>query len=210
MLYKTFKFIKLLKMSTTEPPVPEFDQIVKGNVSIKKLSKYRYRITFSKIGKFLVYQVWDKDNAMNLNSNRSVFYFSAKEWVKDFNNLKQKKKPLFTPTTIMETECDRNFAFVIDKANVNSSGRVVFTVSTKEISLENNTYKKLTQLPVGKCNNVRFDIDATPLDSIKCASLAFTVGLYSKDKNSNKYIDACKKYNDSIDNGNCILPYRVC
>ena len=142
-------------MSTTEPPVPEFDQIVKGNVSIKKLSKYRYRITFSKIGKFLVYQVWDKDNAMNLNSNRSVFYFSAKEWVTAFNN-----KHLFTPTTIMETECDRNFAFVIYKANVNSSGRVVFTVSTSEISFKNNTYKKLTQLPVGKCNNVRFDIDA--------------------------------------------------
>ena len=201
-------------MSTIDTLFPEFDQIVKGNVSIKKLSKYRYKITFSKIGKFLVYQVWDKDNAMNLNSNRSVFYLSAKEWVKDFNNmnrdLKQKKKPLFTPTTIMETECDRNFAFVIDKAYVNSSGRVVFTVSTSEISFKNNTYKKLTQLPIGKCNNVRFDIDATTLDGIKCTSLAIAVGLYSKDKNSNKYIDACKKYNDSIDNGVCILTYRVC
>jgi hypothetical protein len=202
-------------MRTTEPPVPEFDQIVKGNVSIKKLSKYRYRITFSKVGKFLVYQVWDKDNAMNLNSNRSVFYLSAKEWVTAFNNmnsdLKQKNKHLFTPTTIMETECDRNFAFVIYKANVNSSGRVVFTVSTSEISFKNNTYKKLTQLPVGKCNNVRFDIDATTLDGIKCTSLAIAVGLYSKDKNSNKYIYACNKYNDSIDNGVCIpLPYRVC
>jgi hypothetical protein len=150
-------------MSTSEPSYPEFDQIVKGNVSIKKLSKYRYKITFSKIGKFLVYQVWDKDNAMNLNSNRSVFYLSAKKWVKIFKGYNEKlenKKPLFTPTTIMETEDDRNFAFVIDKANVNSSGRFVFTVSTSEISFKNNTYKKLTQLPVGKCNNVRFDIDA--------------------------------------------------
>lgn len=153
-------------MRTTEPPVPEFDQIVKGNVSIKKLSKYRYRITFSKVGKFLVYQVWDKDNAMNLNSNRSVFYLSAKEWVTAFNNmnsdLKQKNKHLFTPTTIMETECDRNFAFVIDKANVNSSGRVVFTVSTSEISFKNNNIssKNLIKIPCGKFNNVRFDIDA--------------------------------------------------
>ena len=150
-------------MRTTEPSYPEFDQIVKGNVSIKKLSKYRYRITFSKIDKFLVYQVWDKDNAMNLNSNRFVFYLSAKEWVKNFNNmnkdLEQKNKPLFTPTTIMETECDRNFAFVLDKPYVNKSGHIVFTVSTREISLQNNTSKKLTQLPVGKFNNMRFDID---------------------------------------------------
>jgi hypothetical protein len=153
-------------MSTTKPSYPEFDQIVKGNVSIKKLSKYRYRITFSKIGKFLVYQVWDKDNAMNLNSNRSVFYLSAKEWVKNFNNmnrdLKQKKKPLFTPTTIMETECDRNFAFVIHKAYLNKSGHIVFTVSTKEIKVENNNIssKKLIKIPRGKFNNMRFDIDA--------------------------------------------------
>lgn len=101
---------------------------------------------------------------MNLNSNRSVFYLSAKEWVTAFNNmnsdLKQKNKHLFTPTTIMETECDRNFAFVIYKACLNSHDQVVFTVSTKEISFKNNTYKKLTQLPVGKCNNVRFDIDS--------------------------------------------------
>ena len=83
-------------------------------------------------------------------------------------------------------------------------------MSTSEISFKNNTYKKLTQLPVGKCNNVRFDIDATTLDGIKCISLAIAVGLYSKDKNSNKYIDACKKYNDSIDNRVCILTHRVC
>jgi hypothetical protein len=151
-------------MRTTEPSYPEFDQIVKGNVSIKKLSKYRYRITFSKIDKFLVYQVWDKDNANSENYNRIVLFLSAKEWVKNFNNmnkdLEQKNKPLFTPTTIMETECDRNFAFVLDKPYVNKSGHIVFTVSTREILLQNNTSKKLTQLPLGKCNNVRFDIDA--------------------------------------------------
>jgi hypothetical protein len=88
---------------------------------------------------------------------------SAKEWVtlfKKINNniLKENKKPLFTPTTVMETE-NRVYAFVIHKANLNSHGHVVFTVSTKEISLQNNTSKKLVQLPLGKCNHVRFDID---------------------------------------------------
>ena len=153
-------------MSTTEPPGPAFDQIVKGNVTIKKLSSHRYRITFSKIGKFLVYQVWDKDNAGNLNSNRSVVYLSVKEWVENFNNLnkrlEEKNKPLFTPTTIMETEDYECFAFVLDKANVNSFGRVVFTVSTKQIKLESNntSSKNLIKIPCGKFNNVRFDIDA--------------------------------------------------
>jgi hypothetical protein len=148
-----------MSQQTTPPPqVPSFDQIVKGNVSIKKLNKDNYTITFSKIGKFLLYQVWDKDSPA-LNKKRSVFYVSAKEWVKTFKRNKN-NKPLFTPTTIMETEDDCVYAFVIHKACINSHGQVVFTVSTKEISLENNTSKKLIQLPEGKCNNVRFDIDS--------------------------------------------------
>ena len=58
----------------------------------------------------------------------------------------------------METE-NSNYAFVIHKAYFNSCDKVVFIVSTKEISLQNNTSKKLVQLPLGKCNHVRFDID---------------------------------------------------
>ena len=159
-------------MSKQTPPLPlsSFDQIVKGNVSIKKLSKDKYKITFSKIGKFLVYQVWDKDN-VNLNKKRSVGYVSAKEWIKNVKRYNEKlednSKPLFRPTTIMETEDDCNYAFVIHKACLNSHGQVVFTVSTKEISPQNNTSKKLIQLPQGKCNNVRFDIDG-PSDCFYC------------------------------------------
>ena len=145
---------------TTKPSYPAFDQIVKGNVSIKKLSKYRYRITFSKIGKFLVYQVWDKDNVSKQNDKRIVHYVSAKNWIKIFKE--ENDEPLFTPTTIMEMVDDRKFAFVLDKAYVNSSSQVVFTVSTKEIKVENNNIssKKLIKIPCGKFNNVRFDIDA--------------------------------------------------
>jgi hypothetical protein len=150
-----------MSKQTPPPQIPDFDQIVKGNVTIKKLSKHKYKITFSKIGKFLMYQVWDKDS-VDLNKKRSVGYVSAKEWVKTFKgynkDLKIIKKPLFTPTTIMETE-NSNYAFVIHNVYINSHGKVVFTVSTKEISLQNNTSKKLIQLPEGKCNNVRFDID---------------------------------------------------
>jgi len=158
--------------TTPSQTVPSFDQIVKGNICIKKVCKHKYKITFSKIGKFLMYQVWDKDNAGNLNSNRSVFYVSAKEWVNTFKKGNEKVeigKPLFRPTTIMETEDDGVYAFVIHKADLNSHGQVVFTVSTKEISLQNNTSKKLIQLPKGKCNNVRFDIDDTDIfDCLIC------------------------------------------
>ena len=151
--------------SALSQSLPSFDQIVKGNVSIKKLSKYRYRITFSKIGKFLVYQVWDKDD-VKMNAKRQVGYVSAKEWVTRFNERNERNnfldfKFLFTPTTIMETE-NRVYAFVIHTVSLNSCDKVVFTVSTEEISLQNNTSKKLVQLPEGKCNHVRFDIDPFP------------------------------------------------
>jgi len=147
-----------MSQQTTESR--SFDQIVKGNVSIKKLSEHRYRITFSKIGKFLMYQVWDKDNVNNINDKRVVGYVSAKNWVNLFieqnKELTRDNKPLFTPTTIMETDNDKKFAFIIQKAYFNSCDQVVFTVSTNEIS---SSSTKLTRLPIGKLHNVRFDID---------------------------------------------------
>ena len=171
-------------MRTEHPPpqVPSFDQIVKGNIRIKKLSKDKYKITFSKIGKFLLYQVWDKDNVNKINDNRKVGYVYAKNWdnvfKKDKERLEDKGKPLYTPTTIMETEDDEIYAFVIHKACLNSHGQVVFTVSTKEISLQNNTSKKLIQLPQGKCNNVRFDIDSVN-DCFACW-LFYTYGGFTR------------------------------
>ena len=155
-------------MSQQPTKSPNFDQIVKGNVSIKKLkSSHMYRITFSKIGKFLLYQVWDKDNVNKINDNRKVGYLSAKDWVKVFKKgnerLEENGKPLYAPTTIMETEDDDIYAFVIHKAYLNSHGQVIFTVSTKEISIGNDTSsQKLMpnrQLPCRKLNNARFDID---------------------------------------------------
>jgi len=149
---------------------------VKGDVCIKKIKnkKNMYRITFSKIGKFLMYQVWDKDNTLNRNSRRAVFRLPAKDWVNtfiDFNNgLKEKGKELFTPTTIMETVDEEQYAFVIHKAYFDSHDRVVFTVSTKEIQLANNCSKKLIQIPCGKFYNMRFDIDEA--DPVLCGFLA--------------------------------------
>ena len=165
-------------MSNQPPsqPSPSFDQIVKGDVSIKKLSKYKYKITFSKIGKFLMSQVWDKDNVNNQNDARAVFYVSAKKWVNAFmkqnKNLKENDKPLFTPTTIMETADEVEYAFVIHKAYLDRDDRVVFTVSTKEIQLANNCSKDLIKIPCDKFKNMRFDIDTS---DIAC-SIAVALG----------------------------------
>jgi hypothetical protein len=162
-------------MSTTDPlpspqlATPTYDQVVKGNVIIKKISKHMYRITFRKIGKFLVYQVWDKDNAGNNNNKRLVYYMFAKTWVELFRQIQESNNKnnelVFTPTTIMETEDYKKYAFVIKKAYMNSNSNAVFTVSTKEISLKNNTSKKLIKLPCRKFNNVRFDIDYPSKDN---------------------------------------------
>lgn len=81
-----------------------FDQMVKGNISIKKVSEHRYKITF-KIGKFLVYQVWDKYGVI-LNNKCAVDYVSAKKWVTAFKKsneeLEDGDEPLFTPTIIIK------------------------------------------------------------------------------------------------------------
>jgi hypothetical protein len=110
-----------------------------------------------------MYQVWDKDNVARQNDKRAVFNVSAKKWVNNFikqnKNLKKDNKPLFTPTTIMETADEVEYAIVIHKAYFDSHDRVVFTVSTKEIQLANNCSKKLIKIPCGKFKNMRFDID---------------------------------------------------
>ena len=146
-------------MTTLKPVSLEFDQVVKGNVDIKQLSKKKYKITFSEISKFLKYQVWS-DSSRLLNENRKVFYQKAKLWVQDFNklnaSLKASDKPLFKPTTVMEIGF-KKYLFVLDKAKLNSKGHVVFKVSTEEIKLSE---KKLLKLPRGHHDGVRFDIDS--------------------------------------------------
>ena len=63
--------------------IQEFDQVVEGNIDIKQLSKNKYQITFSKISKFLKYQIWS-DSSNSLNENRKAYYLKAKNWVQDF------------------------------------------------------------------------------------------------------------------------------
>lgn len=176
----------------------EFDQIVKGSVKIKKLSKHKYKITFSKIGKFIMYQVWNKDNKNSVNDKRSIYYLSANNWVHLFKrgneDLEKNNKPLFTPTTVMETEDNHKFVFVIDKAYLNSNRKVVFTVSTKQISLGNNNSKNMIRLHVGKYNNVRFDIDSRSHGGNSDREVKYCHEVYGHPCNEDEVTEWKKKY----------------
>lgn len=65
--------------------IREYDQILSGDVTIKKVSSddYTHKITFSKknISKVLMYQVWS-DSSVELNNNRFVKEVKATSWVK--------------------------------------------------------------------------------------------------------------------------------
>jgi len=165
-------------MSTTTPTpitltVREFDQILSGDVKIKKLnnSNKEYEIKFSKknLSKILMYQIWSSTSAA-LNSSREVREVKAKKWVKAAF-----PKPLppavpYTPTTVMELHDDedeghegkdKKHVFVINNAKV-KDGHVVFHVSSKDIdpNSTNKQVKKLKKIPVGEFHNARFDIDS--------------------------------------------------
>jgi hypothetical protein len=74
-----------LMMDTIPPrPVREYDQILSGDVTIKKVKSddYTHKITFSKknISKVLMYQVWS-DTSDELNNDRRVREIDATTWV---------------------------------------------------------------------------------------------------------------------------------
>ena len=67
-------------------PKREFDQILSGDVKIKKIhnSNKEYQIKFSKknLSKMLMYQTWSSTSAA-LNSSREVIEVKATKWVKE-------------------------------------------------------------------------------------------------------------------------------
>lgn len=165
-------------------PVREYDQVLTGDVKIKKNSHgnsdHDHIITFSKqkISTMFIYQVLSKSNT--LNQNREIKELKATEWVKLAFSI-----PAFTPTTVMKLQygecpfhhkndhCDKyavcRHVFVINRAKVNKRGQVVFYVSSDVMTLppKPNEYLKSLKLakkiPTTKSNekfhNVEFAID---------------------------------------------------
>jgi hypothetical protein len=98
-----------------------------------------------------------------VNYQRFAAYITTKNYINIYNNYNGTSKfnntLVFTPTTIMELPNFSRYAFVINNMYFNSHKRIVFIVSTKEINIQNNSLKKLIQIPCGKFKHVRFDID---------------------------------------------------
>ena len=67
------------------PPPREYDQILSGDIKIKKVKSHEstHKITFSKknISKVLMYQVWS-DTSVDINNDRIVKEVKATTWVK--------------------------------------------------------------------------------------------------------------------------------
>jgi hypothetical protein len=128
-----------------------YDQVLSGDIEIKKRNKHSYKIIFNKISKVLVYQTWS-DISNDLNKKRNCSYQKAKYWI--LNNFSDNS---FQPTTVMEID-NKKYIFVITNAKF-KNGHATFYVSTKEINLKNKNIKRLKKLPEGQFKSVRFDID---------------------------------------------------
>ena len=131
------------------PPVrddPLYDQILIGDVEVKKVSDKNYTITFQKEGEITFYQIWPEGN-----NPRKIFNTSASYWVNNFI-LEQ----VFQPTTVMEVGKCR-WAFVIKNAEF-TNNKMIWSVSTKEIT--NLSTAVTNGLKTGKLKNARFDVDS--------------------------------------------------
>jgi hypothetical protein len=145
-----------------------FDQILKGDVTIKKLSEHNYKIIFNKIygNRLFMYQVFNKNNKYNVNDKRFVTYIPIENVIFAYNDITINNKKLnkipFTPTAIMEFPNFDKYPLVIDNIYTKKNC-VIFTASTKEIKFLNGVCKKKYQIPCGKFKHVRFDIDETEI-----------------------------------------------
>lgn len=80
----------------TPPPLSpdlgrKYDQVVKGDIRISRINKNNYKINFDKIGKFLLYQIWDEKDVATYtympkfpnNDTHPRSYSDATKYAKD-------------------------------------------------------------------------------------------------------------------------------
>lgn len=141
-----------------EPYIREYDCFTYGNVKITKKCNKNYKIKFSKINDFIIYQDWSETEP-ELNDDRVVLTKKPSDWINEtFGN--QNLTIPFEPTIIFRLDVDNKYVCVLKKAKINKNNNIVFTVDTKSINLINPTSntRLLTRLPEGEFINVNFDI----------------------------------------------------
>lgn len=147
---------------------PNYDQVLSGDVTIKKSRRkkeYQYKITFSKkeIGAVLEYQVF---KTTTNNDHRKVRYQNAKSWVnknfKQNNNNNNNDNNTFKPTVVMELRInnrDCRYIFVMTDAKIKHD-KVIFYASLSPLQQYSSGKKTKLIIPTGQFKNARFDIDA--------------------------------------------------
>jgi len=93
---------------TSAAPCRQYDQILSGDVHIKKIKHGKYKMTYlnelkSKSSNLLVYQTWS-EKYPELNTDREVLYVNLNKWIrKNFINAGNPPVP-YQPTCAMELD----------------------------------------------------------------------------------------------------------
>jgi len=149
-----------------------FDFVVKAEkVVINEQSDNNYKVKLTGVGDFLKYQTWSSTNANNINDDRKVYLVRTKKWVELFKTANSDVSNPFTPTTVIEID-NKKFVTVMTNAKFKNN-KVIFYVSTDDVTFDSKKMKKTNKLPKGELHNVRFDIDGSSINNI-CSSLCNT------------------------------------
>lgn len=139
-----------------------FSFIINGKGINKETNKCEYELELTQIDVLSAYQVYNDVNR-KLNKDRYLLSLNKKEFLDIFQ-----KNSEFIPTIILE---DDNFApFYVGKiinVTINADDNLILRISTKGFC-NNSSFKK--NLPVGELNNIRLQIDQTPLDALQQAN----------------------------------------
>jgi hypothetical protein len=179
------------------PSKREFDQILSGDVKIKKVSsdEYTHKITFSKknISTVLVYQLWS-DSSAELNNNRIVKEVNAASWVKSaFRKVEagtvppdciatQEYAPVICPNN--KTYNNSGIAACAGQTNCDTYTYIPFTPTTvMELDMRNRHVFVIKRALVNKCGQVVFYVSSKdiilPPNSSKELKLIKTIPLGS-------------------------------
>ena len=147
-----------------------FNFVVKADkVVIKEQGDNNYKVKLTGVGEFLKYQTWSNTNANNINDDRKVYLVRTKKWVELFKTANSYISNPFTPTTVIEID-NKRFVTIMTNAKFKYN-KVIFYMSTDDVTFDSKKMKKMNKLPKGEYHNVRFDIDDSESINITCIDL---------------------------------------
>ena len=142
-----------------------FNFVVKADkVVIKEQGDNNYKVKLTGVGEFLKYQTRSNTNANNINDDRKVYLVRTKKWVELFKTANSYVSNPFTPTTVIEID-NKRFVTIMTNA-IFKNNKVIFYMSTDDVTFDSKKMKKMNKLPKGEFHNARFDIDGESINNI--------------------------------------------